>query len=195
MINVLKQIYTKTMELAGSRHALWLLVFVSFAESSFFPIPPDALLIPMILAKPGKALLYASLCTMSSVIGGMLGYGIGAYLQDSFYSNMIPIIDINEHTDEFVDLYNHYGGWAVFVGGLTPIPYKAITILSGMTGLSIPLFVIMSLLARGLRFFIIAVVLLNYGDSARDFIERRLGLVTLAVLTTIIAIVLLRELN
>ncbi len=173
---MLRRLYDWTLGLAAHKHALLALALVSFVESSVFPIPPDILLIPMILAARQKAWLFAGVCTAASVLGGVLGYGIGFYLFDQIGK---PILDFYHYApkfEEFRATYNDWGAWAVFFAGVTPFPYKVITILSGVTNLDPVIFTVSSVLARGLRFFIVAVLLWKFGEPIRRFIERRLGL-------------------
>jgi len=173
---MLRKLYDWTLNLAVHKHALLALALLSFIESSIFPIPPDILLIPMVLAIRDRAWLVAGVCTVASVIGGMMGYGIGFFMYEQIGK---PILDFYHYSlkfSEFQVTYNQWGAWAVFFAGITPFPYKVITILSGMTGLSLPVFIIASIIARGMRFFIIAALLWKYGDAIRAFIERRLGM-------------------
>ncbi|MCA8868977.1 MAG: DedA family protein [Rhodobacteraceae bacterium] len=174
---MLRGIYNWTMSLAQSRHALWALAAVSFAESSFFPIPPDVLMIPMIIAAPRRAYLIATVCLVSSVLGGLLGYFIGAQLFDLVGKPLLELYNATDAADKFSAKFRDYGAWAVLIAGITPFPFKVITIMSGWTGLGLPVFVISSIIARGLRFFIVAALLWKFGAPIRDFIERRLGLV------------------
>jgi len=173
---MLKKLYDWTISLAEHPRALWALAIVAFLESSVFPIPPDILMIPMIIATPRRAFTIAGVAMAASVTGGMLGYYIGWGL---FESVGRPILEFYGKQDAFATFsatYNQYGAWAVLVAGVTPFPYKVITILSGSTGLSLPVFVVSSVLARGLRFFVVAALLWKFGPPIRDFIERRLGL-------------------
>ena len=183
---MLRSLYDWTMGLAGHRHAIWALAAVSFIESSFFPIPPDVLLIPMVLAAPTRAWRIALVCTLASVLGGLLGYAIGALLYDTVGQPVLAFYGYEARFAQFTDYYNAWGSWAIFIAGLTPFPYKVITILSGLTGLDLTTFMLSSVLARGLRFFIVAALLWRFGAPMRDFIERRLGL-----LFTIFVILLL----
>ena len=180
---MLRDLYDWTLSLARTRNAMWALAFVSFVESSVFPIPPDILMIPMILARPDRAFRIAAVCTVSSVLGGLLGYGIGAFL---FEEAARPILLMYGKMDQFAEMaqrFNDYGAWAVLFAGITPFPYKVITIFSGATGLNITVFVLSSLIARGARFFLIAALLWRYGAPMKLFIEKRLGL--LATLTLV----------
>ncbi|SLN17877.1 SNARE associated Golgi protein [Pseudoruegeria aquimaris] len=183
---MIRRLYDWTISLAESRYALWALAIVAFVESSVFPIPPDVLMIPMILARPSRAWLIAGIAMISSVLGGLFGYFIGAYLWDSVGQPVLAFYGKDVLFDSFAERYNAYGPWAVLVAGVTPFPFKVITILSGATGLSLPVFAIASLIARGLRFYIVAALLWKFGPPIREFIERRLGLVfTLAVILLI----------
>ncbi len=150
---------------------------MSFIESSIFPIPPDVLLIPMILAAPRRAWFIAGVCTLASVLGGAFGYFIGYALFETLGQPVLAFYGKAEAFDALAASYNDQGFWAVLIAGVTPFPYKVITIFSGATGLNFALFMATSILARGLRFFVIAALLNRYGDAAREFIERRLGLV------------------
>lgn len=179
---MIRALYNWTLSLAQSPHALWALAVIAFIESSVFPIPPDILMIPMIIATPRRAFLIAGIATVSSVLGGAFGYLIGF----AFYETLgLPVLEFYGKTDYFEEFrlrYNEWGAWAVLIAGVTPFPYKVITILSGATGLSFSVFMVASIVARGLRFFLIAALLWKYGAPIRDFIERRLGLMfTLAV--------------
>jgi membrane protein YqaA with SNARE-associated domain len=174
---MLRRLYDRTMALAAGRHAEPALAGVAFAESSFFPLPPDLLLIPMVLAARGRAWRYAALATVASVIGGLFGYLIGAFLFDQLARPLLDFYGYGAKFDEFAKLYNDWGVWIVLFAGVTPFPYKVITIASGATGLNLAVFMVASVVARGLRFFIVAALLYWVGPPIRDFIERRLGLV------------------
>ena len=173
---MLRRLYDRTLGLAGHRHAIWVLAAVAFIESSVFPIPPDVLLIPMVLAAPRKAWRIALVCMVASVLGGLLGYGIGHFLFEEAGRPMLELYGYDAKFADFQETYNEWGAWAVFIAGVTPFPYKVITILSGVTGLDLPVFIIASILARGLRFFIVAGLLWRFGEPMRTFIEARLGL-------------------
>ena len=183
---MIRALYDWTLGLAQSRHALWALAFVAFIESSVFPIPPDILMIPMIVAAPRRAFLIALVATVSSVLGGAFGYYIGGMFFESIRRPVLEFYGQTAHFETFQIRYNDYGAWAVLIAGVTPFPYKVITILSGATSLSFPVFMIASLFARALRFFLIAALLWKFGAPIRDFIERRLGLMfTLAIILLI----------
>ncbi len=174
---MLRRLYDWTLSLASHRHATIALAIIAFAESSFFPIPPDILLIPMILAARNKAWRYATICMVASVLGGLAGYAIGHFLFESIGKPVLAFYGYASKFDTFRDYYNEWGAWAVFIAGITPFPYKVITILSGVTALDPVIFSISSILARGIRFFLIAGLIWQFGPPIRDFIERRLGLV------------------
>ena len=177
---MIRRLYDWTLSLASSRHALWALAIVSFAESSVFPIPPDVLMIPMILARPRQAFVIAGVSTVASVLGALLGYAIGALLFETVGQPILDFYHKGEDFDAFALRYNDWGAWAVLIAGVTPFPFKVITIASGVTGLSLTVFVVASILARAARFFLVAALLRRYGDPIRDFIERYLGLVFVA---------------
>ena len=162
--------------MANHPHALWVLAFVSFIESSVFPIPPDVLMIPMILARPSRAWQIATIALVSSVLGGMLGYAIGAFAFETIGQPILESLGKASAMEAFNTRFNDFGFWAVLTAGVTPFPYKVITIMSGWTGMPLVTFVLTSILARGLRFYLVALLLWKYGAPIRDFIERRLGL-------------------
>jgi membrane protein YqaA with SNARE-associated domain len=166
------------MALAHGPRALPALAAVAFAESSFFPIPPDAMIIPMVLAEPRRAWWIAGVATAASVIGGIAGYAIGYYLYETLGQWLINLYGHQDGVAAFRAAYNEWGLWIILIKGLTPIPYKIVTIASGVAGFSFSAFVLASILTRGLRFFLVAGLLRIYGAPIRDFIERRLTLVT-----------------
>jgi len=174
---MIRRLYDWTMSMADHPRALWVLAVVAFVESSVFPIPPDVLMIPMILAAPRRAWLIAAVCLVFSVLGGMLGYAIGAFAYDSIGQPILEALGKGDSMEAFNQRFNDVGFWAVLVAGLTPFPYKVITIMSGWTAMPVGTFVVTSIIARGLRFFIVAALLWQFGAPIRDFIERRLGLV------------------
>ena len=183
---MLRRLYDWTMRLADHPHALWALAVIAFLESSVFPIPPDVLMIPMILARPSKAWLIALVALIASVLGGMLGYAIGAFAYESIGQPVLAAMGKGDAISAFNTKFNDFGFWAVLTAGITPFPYKVITIMSGWTGMPFATFVATSILARAFRFFIVAGLLRAYGPPIRDFIEKRLGLMfTLFVLLLI----------
>jgi membrane protein YqaA with SNARE-associated domain len=173
---MLRRLYDWTIDLARTPYALWALAIVAFIESSVFPIPPDVLMIPMIIARPSRAFVIAGVATVASVLGGIAGYAIGWGLFETVGRPVLEFYGKDAYFDEFALRYNDYGAWMVLFAGVTPFPYKVITIMSGATGLSVPVFMVASILARGLRFFVVAALLWKFGAPIRDFIERRLGL-------------------
>jgi membrane protein YqaA with SNARE-associated domain len=175
---MLRRLYDRTLALSASPYApLWLAV-IAFAEASCFPIPPDVLLIPMVLARPRRAWWLATVCTAASVLGGALGYYIGYALFNQIARGLIEFYHYGPAFDAFQANFAKYGLWVILVKGLTPIPYKIVTIASGAAGFSFPLFMLASLITRGARFFLLAALLRAFGEPIRDFIERRLTLVT-----------------
>jgi membrane protein YqaA with SNARE-associated domain len=187
---MLRRLYDWCIDAAGKRHASWTMGIVSFAESSFFPIPPDVMLIPMSLARPDKAYYYATLCTLTSVAGGVLGYIIGAVLYDSVGHWLIQLYGYGEKVEAFREAYAEWGTWIILLKGVTPIPYKIVTITSGFAGYNLVLFILLSFVARGIRFYAAAFLLHRYGPQARIIIEERLGLwVTLGALVLVAGIV------
>ncbi len=175
----MRALYDWTMEQATRPYALWMLALISFLESSVFPIPPDILLIPMILAHRQKAWLFAFVCTLASVAGGMAGYLIGWSLFDLIGKPILDFYGYLEKFESFSALYNEHGAWIVFGAGVTPFPYKVITIASGTTGLDFIVFSLASIAARSLRFFVLAALLWWWGEWIRAFIDRYFGLLSL----------------
>jgi membrane protein YqaA with SNARE-associated domain len=176
--SLLRRLYDWCVAAAGKRHALAILTGVAFAESSFFPIPPDVMLVPMSLARPDRAFLLAAWCTVASVIGGIVGYSIGALLYDSIGLWLIHLYGYGDKVEAFRAAYAQWGAWIILIKGLTPIPYKIVTITSGFAGYNFVLFVVLSLVTRGMRFFLLAFLLHRYGELARQVIEKRLALWT-----------------
>ncbi|MBR0847978.1 DedA family protein [Bradyrhizobium diazoefficiens] len=173
---MLKRIYDWCIDAAHKPYALWIMGVVAFAESSFFPVPPDVMLIPMSLARPQRAWVYATVCTVTSVLGGLVGYAIGALLYDSVGHWLIQVYGLGDKVDAFRASYAEWGAVIILLKGLTPIPYKLVTITSGFAGYDLVLFTLCSIVARGGRFFIAAILLNRYGDWIRVRIERHLGL-------------------
>jgi membrane protein YqaA with SNARE-associated domain len=175
-----RALYDWTLRLAGHRHAIRWVAIVSFcesSESSFFPIPPDVMVVPMILARRHQAYWIAAVVTVSSVLGGMLGYAIGMFLYDSIGQWLIRFYGMGEGIEQFREQFRTWGIEIILIKGLTPIPFKLVTIASGIAGFSFPAFVVASAATRGARFFAIAWLLKRYGAPMQDFIERRLTLV------------------
>lgn len=187
MIKSLRRLYDYIIELSATNKAVYALAIVSFAESSFFPIPPDVMLIPMILANKDKAFLYAFICTLASVIGGIVGYYIGSFFYESIGSFIISLYGYEDSFEKFKTLYNNQGPWIVGMAGLTPFPYKVITILSGIAQMDILPFIGISTLSRGVRFFALASLLWFFGDHIKALIGRYFGLLTVLFFAIIVA--------
>jgi membrane protein YqaA with SNARE-associated domain len=175
---MLQSLYQRVLALSARPNAPWWLAVVSFAEASFFPIPPDVLLVPMALARPERAWRLAAICTAASVIGGALGYLIGYALFEVVATPLLNFYHYTAAFERFKATYAEYGLWVILVKGLTPIPYKIVTIASGAASFNFGVFMLASVATRGARFFLVATLLRLYGDSVREFIERRLTLVT-----------------
>lgn len=185
---MLRKLYDGVFNLARHRHATPALAVVSFAESSFFPIPPDVMLAPMILAKPEKAYFYAGVCTVASVLGGILGYAIGFYLTDVG----LAIMRFLGHSDglaQFRAWFEQWGLWVILIKGLTPIPYKLVTIASGLAAFSFPVFIGASVVTRGGRFFLEAWILKRWGAAMLAQVEKRLALWTGIGLVVLVALI------
>jgi membrane protein YqaA with SNARE-associated domain len=178
---MLASLYARVMALAASPNAAWWLALIAFAESSFFPIPPDALLLPMALAKPRTAWRFAAICTAASVTGGALGYLIGFAVFDQVARPILDLYGYGPAFEAFQAKFREYGLWIVLIKGLTPIPYKIVTIAAGAARFDFTTFMAASVLTRGVRFFLVATLLHFFGDAVRDFVERRLTLVTSAL--------------
>ncbi len=183
---VLRRTYDRLVALADTPYALAALAVVAFLESSVFPIPPDVLMIPMILARPKRAFVIAGVALAASVLGGMLGYYIGAALFESVGRPVLAFYGKDAYFEAFAARYNDYGAWSVLIAGITPFPYKVITIMSGVTGLSVPVFMVASVIARGVRFFVLAALLWYFGAPIRAFIERWLGMLSVVFVVILI---------
>jgi membrane protein YqaA with SNARE-associated domain len=172
---MIRALYDWTINLADHPRALLVLGAVAFIESSFFPIPPDALLVPMILANPRKAWLYAGIAMLGSVMGGLFGYGLGALAFEQIGQPLLTALGKDQAVLDYSERFNAIGFWTVLTAGVTPLPFKVITIMSGATAMPIGLFLTTAFIARGIRFFAIAALLWFFGDQIRYFIERYLG--------------------
>jgi membrane protein YqaA with SNARE-associated domain len=188
--NLLRRLYDWCLDAAHKPHAMWTMGAIAFAESSFFPIPPDVMLIPMALARPQRAYVMAAWCTVASVLGGLVGYAIGALLYDSVGGWLMQLYGYTDKVASFRAAYAQWGAAIILLKGLTPIPYKIVTITSGFAGYNLALFVVFSIIARAGRFFLLAFLLHRYGEQARHIIEKRLGLwVTLGAAVVVIGLV------
>ena len=188
---IFRKLYNWTLDKSSKKEAPWFLSIVSFAESSFFPIPPDIILIPMVLAKRAKAFIYASLCTLSSVVGGILGYLIGLLLFNSIGIFLVNFYHLDESLNEFKNYYNTYGAWIVIIAGFTPFPFKVITISSGLFQLNFIIFILCSILSRGARFFLVAGLLYFFGEKIKIFIDKYFNILTILFFVLLIASILI----
>ena len=184
--HIVQRTYDVMLDLSAKPNAMLFLFIVAFAESSFFPIPPDVMLIPMVLATPNKAWRIAGLATFASVLGGYFGYGIGIFAFDMIAKPILEFYNAFEQFHEFENYYHEYGAWIVFGAGITPFPYKIITIASGVVHLDLVVFTIASVLARGMRFFLVAWLLKRYGAPMKIFIEKHLGILSVLFLALLI---------
>jgi membrane protein YqaA with SNARE-associated domain len=191
---MLRKLYDRTLALSASPRAPLWLALVAFAEASCFPIPPDVLLIPMALARPRQAWRFAAICTVASVVGGALGYFIGYAVFVQLARPLIRFYGYGDRFAAFQALYAQYGLWVILIKGLTPIPYKIVTIASGAAHFNFWVFMAASAVTRGMRFFLVAALLRAFGASVRDFIERRLALVTGALAAGVVGGFLLLKL-
>ena len=190
---MLRTLYDRVFELARSRHATRALAVVSFAESSIFPIPPDVMLAPMILARPQKAYFYAAVCTVASVLGGILGYAIGYFLTDLGLAIM-RVLGHSDGLEQFRQWFDQWGLWVILIKGLTPIPYKLVTIASGLAAFSFPIFIAASVATRGGRFFLEAWILKTWGPAMLAQVEKRLALWTGVGLVALIGLIVVLKL-
>ena len=184
---MIKRMYDWTLSMSGHPRSLWVLAFVAFIESSFFPIPPDLLLIPLILAAPTRAFGIALIAVVASVAGGVFGYFIGAFAFEAIGQPILVSLGKIDYISGFNQKFNEYGLWAVLIAGVTPFPFKVITIMSGWTSMPFGVFLFSSLVARSLRFFAVATLLYYFGAPIRNFIEKRLGLVFTVFIFVLIA--------
>jgi membrane protein YqaA with SNARE-associated domain len=183
---MLRRFYDRLLALAAHRHAVPALAAVSFAESSVFPIPPDVLLIPMILARPERAFHYATICLVASVVGGLLGYAIGYWGFELIGRPVLTFYGYADAIRSFEQAFTEYGWWIIVLKGATPIPYKLVTIASGAAGFDLVEFVTASILSRGIRFYAVAALLRIFGPPIRRFVEDRLGLVALVAVALLV---------
>ena len=184
---MIKRMYDWTLSMSGHPRSLWVLAFVAFIESSFFPIPPDLLLSPLILATPTRAFGIALIAVIASVAGGVFGYLIGAFAFEAIGQPILASLGKMDYMADFNEKFNEYGLWAVLIAGITPFPFKVITIMSGWTSMPFGVFVFSSLAARSIRFFSVAALLYYCGVPIRHFIERRLNLVFTVFIFVLIA--------
>ena len=192
-MNLIRKLYDWTLDKAGHPKAPWFLALIAFTESSFFPIPPDIILIPMIIAKRVKAWTYAFICTVSSVIGGVAGYCIGYFFFTTLGAIIVEYYALSDQFNSFEAYYNQYGMWIVLGAGFTPFPFKFITIASGFFNLNIFLFIGVSVIARGLRFYLLALLLKIFGEMIKNLIDKYFNfLATLFFILLVGSMVLLK---
>ena len=190
-MNILRSIYNWTLNKAGHKYSSWILSVVSFTESSFFPIPPDILLIPMVIAKKTKAWFYAFICTFSSVIGGLAGYAIGYFFYNSLGILIIEAYHLSNFFNTFESYYNKYGILIVLGAGFTPFPFKFITIASGVFNLNIFLFILTAIISRGLRFYLLAGLLYIFGEKIKVLIDKYFNILAILFFILLVVSVLL----
>ncbi len=183
---MLRRIYDWTMDLAEKPNAMRWLAILAFAESSFFPIPPDVLIIPMVLASPSRAWRIVAVATIASALGGLAGYAIGLFLFEALGQPILDFYGYFDKFERFQQWYREWGGWIVFAGGFSPIPYKVVTIASGSVNLDLATFTAASVISRGARFLLVAALLWKFGPPIRAFIERWLGPLTLAFVVLLV---------
>ena len=182
---MLDGLYRWVLRLADSPRAAYALGAVSFAESSFFPIPPDVLLVPMVLAQPRRAWIFATIATVASVLGGVLGYALGALLFETVGAWLIHLYGYEQKMDALRAAYQNWGAWLILIKGLTPIPYKLVTIVSGLLGYDFTLFLLLSVVTRGLRFFALSGLLLHFGEPIKAQLDKRFGTILVGFLLLI----------
>ena len=182
----IRRLYAWALQMAATPKAVWIVNLISFAESSFFPLPPDLMIIPMVLADRAKAWWLATLCTISSVLGGLVGYAIGYFLFETVGEWIIQTYHLQGSFEHFQTEFQAWGFWLIVLKGLTPIPFKLVTIASGVAGLTLSQFILASLIARSFRFYLLAGLLWFFGDWARIFIERYLPWVLCAILASLV---------
>lgn len=183
---MLRPLYNWILRRAARKDAVWWMAGVSFAESSFFPLPPDVMLVPMCLAQPKKLWWYVNVCAFASLIGGAFGYAVGYYLFESVGRLIIDLYNAQESFTRFQEMFSLYGPWFLILKGVTPIPYKLLTITAGFAKLDFTIFMLCSVVARFSRFYMIAILLHFYGPQVQEIIEKRLMLVTTVLLVIVI---------
>ena len=183
---MLKPLYNRILKLSARKDAVWWMSAVSFAESSFFPIPPDILMVPMVLANRQAAWRIATICTLASVVGGVAGYMIGYFLYETIGRAVIDFYHLGDRFETLRHTFVEYGAEILIIKGMTPIPYKLLTITAGVAKLNIWVFIGASILSRAIRFYLVAALLYWFGEPVRTFIEKRLTLVTTAFAVALI---------
>ena len=190
-MSIFRKLYNWTIEKSSHKKAPWFLSIISFAESSFFPIPPDIILIPMVIAKRARAFLFALICTLSSVFGGILGYLLGYLLFNSIGISLINFYHLEEAVEQFKTYYTFYGAWIVIIAGFTPFPFKVITIASGLFQLNFLIFIICSFVSRGARFYLVAGLLYYFGEAIKYYIDKYFNYLTILFFVLLIGSILI----
>ncbi len=183
---MLRKLYDWVLHWAETPYGSWALFILAFAESSFFPIPPDVLLIALAISIPAKAFRYALICSAGSVLGGIAGYVIGYQFMDLIGFRILNFYGLMEKYDIISDLYGRYNAWAVGIAGFTPVPYKVFTISAGAFKINFPVFLMASVVSRSARFFLVGWLIYKFGAEIRSFIDRYFNI--LAVVFTILLI-------
>lgn len=183
---MMRRLYDWTLAWLQTPYGVWVLFMVAVAESSFFPIPPDVFLMALCISSPKKSLRYGAICALGSVLGGILGYGLGFWFMDAVGSRIIEVYGLADKYELVQGLYQKYDAWAVGVAGFTPLPYKVFTITAGAFRIDFPTFVVVSLVSRSARFFLVAGLIFRFGAPIRTFIERYLNLLTIAFLVLLV---------
>ncbi|WP_029009725.1 YqaA family protein [Azospirillum halopraeferens] len=183
---MLRPLYNWILRAAGRKDAVWWMAGVSFAESSFFPLPPDIMLVPMCLAEPKKLWWYTNICALASLVGGFVGYAIGLYLFESVGRWIFDLYDLWSSYHSFSESFNELGPWFLILKGITPIPYKLLAIMAGISQMDLVIFALCSVVARFSRYYLIAILLHFYGPQVQELIEKRLMLVTTVVLVIVV---------
>lgn len=184
--SLLQRIYIRCMEWIQTPAGIWALFFIAVAESSFFPIPPDVFLIALCISVPAKSFKYAGVCALGSVLGGILGYGLGLGFMDTLGKPILDLYGLQDKYEVVQDLYRRYDAWAVGAAGFTPLPYKLFTITAGAFKINFPVFVVVSIIARSARFLLVAGLIYKYGAPVQLFIMRYFNLLTFAFLFLLI---------
>ena len=190
-MNIFRKLYNWTLKKSSHKNAPWFLSIISFAESSFFPIPPDIILIPMVIAKRTKAFIFATICTLSSVFGGILGYLIGYLLFNSIGIFLVNFYHLEDAVGQFKAYYAQYGAWVVIIAGFTPFPFKVITIASGLFQLNLIIFIFCSFISRGARFYLVSTILYFLGEKFEVFIDKYFNYLTILFFILLIGSILL----
>ena len=187
----MRSLYDWTLKKSSHPKAIWFLSFISFIESSIFPVPPDIILIPMSIVNKARAFFYALVCTISSVLGGLVGYIIGSLLFNTIGIMIIDFYDLNENVDDFKEYYRLYGAWIVIVAGFTPFPFKVITLSSGLFNLNIIVFITCAIISRGARFYLLSFLIYYYGEKVKNFIDKYFNILSYLLIIVLLIFIFL----